>query len=144
MDNFLVKYKPSAAELSQDTGSSKGTAINRNADGSINIPSDGSRYIPQAGDVIRCDDGTNYLILDADRWDNNLFASGPAGSLPEATCDWSQFPEQELPAVRQGRQGIRCVHTKASCPAAEADPAAGACSVRRRSVIIICGVAVPL
>ena len=93
----------SAAELSQDTGSSKGTAINRNADGSINIPSDGSRYIPQAGDVIRCDDGTNYLILDADRWDNNLFASGPAGSLPEATCDWSQFPEQELPAVQVRR-----------------------------------------
>lgn len=36
-----------------------------NPDGSINIPSDGSRYIPTAGDAIRCDDGTNYTILDA-------------------------------------------------------------------------------
>ena len=37
-----------------------------NPDGSINIPSDGSRYIPVAGDVIRCDDGTNYAILNTE------------------------------------------------------------------------------
>ena len=36
----------------------------KNADGSINIPQDGSQYVPQAGDVIRCDDGTNYTIAD--------------------------------------------------------------------------------
>lgn len=30
--------------------------------GTVLLPSDGSRYIPQAGDVIRCDDGTNYTI----------------------------------------------------------------------------------
>ena len=94
---------PSDTEFPQDTDSSEGAAVSRNADGSINIPSDGSRYIPQAGDVIRCDDGTNYLISDVDRWDNNLFASGPAGSLPEPTCDWSQFPGQELPAVQVRR-----------------------------------------
>ena len=94
---------PSDTEFPQDTDSSEGAAVSRNADGSINIPSDRSRYIPQAGDVIRCDDGTNYLISDVDRWDNNLFASGPAGSLPEPTCDWSQFPGQELPAVQVRR-----------------------------------------
>ena len=38
---------------------SPGGAISRNADGSINPPADGSQYVPQAGDVIRCDDGTN-------------------------------------------------------------------------------------
>ena len=34
--------------------------LSRNTDGSINVPSDGSRYVPQTGDTIRCDDGTNY------------------------------------------------------------------------------------
>ena len=38
--------------------------IPRNANGSINIPQDGSQYVPQVGDVIRCDDGTNYTISD--------------------------------------------------------------------------------
>lgn len=45
-----------------------GQAISRNDDGSINVPSDGSRYVPQAGDVIRCDDGTNYTITDVRRY----------------------------------------------------------------------------
>ena len=34
----------------------------RNANGSINVPQDGSQYVPKASDVIRCDDGTNYTI----------------------------------------------------------------------------------
>ena len=62
------------------------------------LPSDGSRYIPQAGDVIRCDDGTNYTITDVSRWDKNMFAAGPVGDLPEPTCDWSLLPQPELPA----------------------------------------------
>ena len=74
-----------------------GEAISRNADGSINIPSDGSRYVPKAGDVIRCDDGTNYTITDVSRYDKNMFASGPLPELPEATCDWSLLPQPELP-----------------------------------------------
>ncbi len=71
--------------------------LSYNADGSINIPSDGSRYIPQAGDVIRCDDGSNYSITDVSRYDKNMFANGPVGELPEATCDWSLLPQPELP-----------------------------------------------
>lgn len=71
----------------------------KNTDGSINLPSDGSRYIPQAGDVIRCDDGTNYTITDVSRYDKNMFASGPVGELPEPTCDWSLLPQPELPAA---------------------------------------------
>ena len=71
--------------------------LTRNADGSINVPSDGSQYIPQTGDVIRCDDGTNYTIKDARLYGNTMFAEGPLPPLPTPTCDWSQFPELELP-----------------------------------------------
>ena len=79
--------------ISQTTPS----APSKNADGSINVPQDGSQYIPQAGDVIRCDDGTNYIITDVSRYDKNYFADGPVGPLPEAACDWSQFDQPELP-----------------------------------------------
>lgn len=82
---------------------STGSPLTQNADGSINIPSDGSQYVPRAGDVIRCDDGSNYTITDVSRFDANMFASGPLGPLPEPTCDWSQFPEIELPAVEVRR-----------------------------------------
>ena len=76
-----------------------GQAISRNSDGSINVPSDGSQYVPQAGDVIRCDDGSNYTITDVSRYDANMFASGPLGPLPEPTCDWGLLPQPELPAA---------------------------------------------
>lgn len=81
----------------QKTDETQGASISRNADGSINAPSDGSRYVPKAGDVIRCDDGTNYTITDVSRYDKNMFASGPLPELPEATCDWSLLPQPELP-----------------------------------------------
>ena len=76
-----------------------GQPISRNEDGSINVPSDGSRYVPQAGDVIRCDDGSNYTVTDVRRYDANMFASGPLPELPEPTCDWSLLPQPELPAA---------------------------------------------
>lgn len=81
----------------QKTVEPQGTSISRNVDGSINVPSDGSRYVPKAGDVIRCDDGMNYTITDVSRYDKNMFASGPLPELPEATCDWSLLPQPELP-----------------------------------------------
>ena len=74
-----------------------GQSISKNADGSINVPSDGSRYVPQAGDVIRCDDGSNYTITDVSRYDANMFADGPLPELPAPTCDWSLLPQPELP-----------------------------------------------
>lgn len=75
------------------------TGISKNPDGSINPPSDGSQYVPQVGDVIRCDDGTNYAITDVRRWDKSMFASGPIGPLPEPTCDWSLLEQPKLPAM---------------------------------------------
>lgn len=63
----------------------------------VTLPTDGSQYVPQAGDVIRCDDGTDYTITDVSRWNANLFSSGPVGELPTATCDWSKLPQPEMP-----------------------------------------------
>lgn len=93
------------AEPDQDSDEPPGGAhaLSKNADGSINVPSDGSQYVPQVGDVIRCDDGTNYTITDVSRYDNNMFASGPLGPLPEPTCDWSLLEQPELPEVEVRR-----------------------------------------
>lgn len=67
------------------------------------IPTDGSRYIPQVGDVIACGDGSEYAITDVSRWDKNAFASGPLVDLPEPACDWSSFPAVALPAPEARR-----------------------------------------
>lgn len=64
-----------------------------NPDGSINIPTDGTQYIPTAGNVIRCDDGTNYPVLRVDSYPDN-------GPLPFIAEEW---PENDLP----GREVIR-------------------------------------
>lgn len=74
-----------------------------NPDGSFRPASDGSRYVPQVGDVLRCDDGTNYTITDLDRYENSMFASDPTGPLPSPTCDWSQFPTVSLPPLELRR-----------------------------------------
>ena len=84
-------------ETASSAAATDKAGLTRNADGSINVPQDGSQYVPTAGDVIRCDDGTNYTITDVKRWDGNMFASGPVGPLPTAACDWSQFDQPELP-----------------------------------------------
>ncbi len=68
-----------------------------NTDQSINLPDTGEQYVPKVGDVIRCDDGSNYEITDVSRWDANAFAVGSVGALPAATCDWNQFPKIDLP-----------------------------------------------
>lgn len=88
---YTEEVKPPAASQANPD------ALSTNADGSINVPQDGSQYIPQEGDVIRCDDGTNYTITDVSLYDKSYFADGPVGPLPEATCDWSQFDQPELP-----------------------------------------------
>ena len=69
-----VTINPETASSAADAGKA---GLTRNADGSINVPQDGSQYVPKAGDVICCDDGTNYTITDVKRWDGNMFASGP-------------------------------------------------------------------
>ena len=87
-------------DLSEQIGSE---ILSKNSDGSINVPSDGSRYIPQVGDVIRCDDGTNYKITDVSRYDKSMFASGPVGELPIPTCDWSLLAQPDMPVAETRR-----------------------------------------
>ena len=91
------------AETAPAISQTSPSALSKNADGSINVPQDGSQYIPQAGDVIRCDDGTNYTITDVRRYDANMFADGPLGPLPSAACDWSQFDQPALPKAEVRR-----------------------------------------
>ena len=81
-------------------------------------PTDGSRYVPKVGDVIRCDDGTDYTIKDVSRWDKNAFSSAPLGELPTATCDWSKLPQPEMPQ-------------RATLPAADKTTCSNATSTKR-------------
>ena len=60
----------------------------------VTLPTDGSKYVPQVGDYILCDDGTDYAITDVRRWEMNI---SPLPDLPTATCNWSNFPILELP-----------------------------------------------
>ena len=105
---FNVYWDGSAVQIESDapytgTAPAQSTTDTRgltyNSDGSINVPTDGSKYIPQVGDRVRCDDGYNYEVKDVIRYDNNVFAEGPVGELPQPTCDWSAFPEAEVPKV---------------------------------------------
>ena len=66
-------------------------------EGTVVLPTDGSRYVPKVGDVIRCDDGYKYAITDVSRWDANAFADGPLGELPAPNCDWSLLDQPTLP-----------------------------------------------
>lgn len=66
----------------------------RPENGPATTDTDVSRYVPKAGDVVQCDDGTNYTITDVSRWELNI---SPLPDLPTATCDWTLFPTLELP-----------------------------------------------
>lgn len=60
--------------------------------GAISVPqTDKAPFVPKEGDVILCDDGSTYTITDMSHYRNM------PGALPTATCDWSQFPEVEIP-----------------------------------------------
>ena len=66
-----------------------------------------TRNVPKVGDVIDCPDGTKYTITDVSRYDKNMFASGPVGELPAATCDWSSFPEVGEPFLHPRHSSYR-------------------------------------
>lgn len=88
----IYQASDNSVRITTETGASQ-----TRTDGTVILPTDGSRYVPKAGDVLQCDDGTQYTITDVSRYDKSMFASGPVGELPSATCDWSSFPEVELP-----------------------------------------------
>lgn len=53
------------------------------------IPADGSLYIPQPGDVVRCDDGSHYTITDVSAY------SAPEDDLSGYSSAQSGLPEPE-------------------------------------------------
>ena len=69
----------------------------------VTLPTDGSKYVPQVGDLIPCDDGTLYEVKDTLRFENNVYAPGALPDLPEAACDWSLFNSTALPKVEVKR-----------------------------------------
>lgn len=106
--DFGVSYDSASNSVRIDSESPyteevKPATQGKNADGSINIPDGDAKLTLKVGDVVRCDDGTNYTITDMSRYDANAFASGPLPALPTPTCDWSSFPDVELPKVEVRR-----------------------------------------
>ena len=67
------------------------------ASATVRLPTDGSQYVPQVGNRILCDDGTEYEIKDMSRWDNNVYQTAKLPPLPAPKCDWSKFPTLALP-----------------------------------------------
>ena len=96
---FNVYWSAADGSVQIETGKpyTGGAPTQTSAAKTVTLPTDGSQYVPQAGDVIRCDDGTDYTIKDVSRWNNNAFSSAPLGELPAATCDWSKLPQPEMP-----------------------------------------------
>lgn len=92
---FSVEYDPMTNTVRINTAEPYAEAAPSSR--TVTLPTDGSQYIPKVGDVILCDDGTEYEIKDVTRWDSNVFQNGPVGPLPTPTCDWSAFPTLELP-----------------------------------------------
>ena len=86
---FAVDYDPMTNTVSIQTDNPYAEETQARSSRTLQLPTDGSQYVPRVGDVILCDDGTEYEIKDVARWDSSL--------LPMPTCDWSRFPAPTLP-----------------------------------------------
>ena len=96
--NFSVEYDPltNTVRINSNAPYDDSPSV-INASHTVTFPTDGSQYVPQVGDRILCDGGTEYEIKDVARWDANVFAEGPLPPLPTPTCDWNAFPTLTLP-----------------------------------------------
>ena len=97
--NFSVDYDPltTTVRINSTEPYAEGVVAQVVSNKIVALPTDGSQYVPQVGDVILCDDGTEYEIKDTTRWDTNVFQNGPLPPLPTPTCDWNAFPTLTLP-----------------------------------------------
>ena len=93
--NFSVEYDllTNTVRIDSDTQYQDSPSVITSSS-TVRLPTDGSQYVPQVGDRILCDDGTEYEIKDVARWDTNVFQDGP---LPTPMCDWNAFPALTLP-----------------------------------------------
>ena len=91
---FSVTYDPLANTVRISATEPYADETTAQSSHTVAFPTDGSKYVPQIGDHILCDDGTDYAITDVRRWEMDI---SPLPDLPLATCDWSKFPTLELP-----------------------------------------------
>ena len=96
---FNVSYDAATNSVQIDSTAPYQDDVTPQTSATVTIPTDGSKYIPQVGDRILCDDGTLYEVKDVIRWENNVFMDGPMPDMPTPTCDWSLFPTLTLPKV---------------------------------------------
>ena len=94
---FAVEYDAASNTVQINTKSEYKKDNVPNGLRTVVLPTDGSQYVPQVGDLIPCGDGTTYEVKDVVRWDTNVFQDGPLPPLPTPTCDWSTFPTLTLP-----------------------------------------------
>ena len=92
--DFSVTYDPLTNTVRINTTEPYTDEVPAQSSHTVTFPMDGSKYVPQVGDHILCNDGTDYAITDVRRWEMNI---SPLPDLPTATCDWSNFPTLELP-----------------------------------------------
>ena len=86
---FAVEYDPMTNTVSIRTDEPYAEDAQALTLRTVTLPTDGSQYVPQVGDVILCDDGAEYEIKDVARWSSN--------PLPMPTCDWDAFPALAFP-----------------------------------------------
>ena len=77
---FAVEYDPMTNTVEINT--TKPYADAAPTSRTVVLPTDGSQYVPQVGDIILCDDGMEYEIKDVTRWDTNVFQDRPLPPLP--------------------------------------------------------------
>ena len=94
---FAVEYDVATNTVQISTKSEYKEDITTSKSRTVVLPTDGSQYIPQVGDLVLCDDGTEYEIKDVSRWDNNVYQAAKLPPLPTPSCDWSKFPTLTLP-----------------------------------------------
>jgi len=94
---FHVSYDALTNTVRINTNEACADEVTVSASATVKLPTDGSQYIPQVGDLVLCDDGTEYEIKDVSRWDNNVYQTAKLSPLPAPKCDWSAFPSLTLP-----------------------------------------------
>ena len=94
---FHVSYDPLTNTVQISAKNEYKEDITPNKSRTVVLPTDGSQYIPQVGDRILCNDGTEYEIKDVSRWDNNEYQAAKRPRLPTPSRDWSAFPMLTLP-----------------------------------------------
>ena len=86
---FAVEYDPITNTVCIRTDQPYSEEAPARSSRVVSLPTDGSQYVPQLGDVILCDDGTEYEIKNVVRWDT---ASSKRQASSRRACTRSATP----------------------------------------------------